>query len=96
MAGRDEILDLWVVGISRSEIAAKLGITIDTVRYAVNGARANGDPRAVFRKPGQKRTYFAEEALKRGISRKSLLALLLRTIEQDRLVNAVLDDEASQ
>lgn len=47
----DDALDLWVAGLSASEIAQALGVTRNMVIGAVFRARKRGDARAVQKAP---------------------------------------------
>lgn len=77
------------------DIAEKLGLTGFQVRADLVVLRTKGDPRAKPRKAHLKLSYLSEEARRRNMTTLELQRHLLRTIERDRLVNAVLDDEVA-
>jgi hypothetical protein len=79
---------LWPSGMPQQEIAAELGFT--PAYISIRAAALDLPPRG---RPRNGQAYWQTEAAKRGVSERTLKVRLMTTIERDRLVTAVLDDE---
>lgn len=77
-------------GVKIGDIAAECGFSKKTIYHALR--RASG---VTGRNLRYSITHIKTEAERRGLTSKQLRSLLLKTIERDRLVNAVLDDEVA-
>lgn len=102
---KEQILDRAMKGMARTEIAAELGCTPDTVYGAIvyarrkgvdipkkkTGSRGNLDPRVAV--PRHVLETFSVCAKARDIPVRQLAAELLIEIARSGLVDAVLDDE---
>lgn len=51
-ARHNELLDLWVSGLTAPQVAERMGWTVKSVRTVLRESRRRGDPRAVPGQPG--------------------------------------------
>jgi len=97
----DAVLDMWADGVPSQIIGRKTGIMPEYVRTIVIRARKAGDGRAIDRPRGGLNKFsistkahkkFADEADRRGIGELELASLILESVCDGDLFDAVLDD----
>ena len=96
---RDSVLDMWATGKKTSDIATAHGCHPHTVYNVIHAARRLGDLRAKYPRESSQRArgdidWWNSEASKRGMTRAALRRKVLSVIAHDRLISAILDDEA--
>lgn len=99
-ARRERALELSAQGVQRDMIAYRLGLSYNQVRYALEKARAEGDPRAtpiapraaaggVFGVPRDLAGKFHDAAKARGMSTRELRRRILDVVTRDDLFDAL-------
>ena len=99
-----QIAELGIQGCRPAKIAEQLGIRVERVYHAFRTARRNGIDVPKYGTTGMRHTetrvkinpalrgVLAPHAATRGLKTGELAQLILRTVAEDGLIDAVLDD----
>lgn len=90
---RQDAVALWKQGIDRKEIAARLDISITTVRTYTSGVPRSAPTLTAVLVPTETLAALAPHASRRNISPHDLARRLLAICADESLVDGILDDQ---